>query len=792
MVNIKDFGAINDGVTLNTEAIKKAIDFAYNQGGGTVLIPAGKFLTGSIELKSNINLHIDAGAQVLFVNDKNEYPMVTSRWEGATRPVHAACVYGKDLENISITGQGKLDGQGEYWWKMRQEDREYPRPKLISFDNCKNVLIDGVKLVDAPFWTINPICCENVTVNNVSILNPPDSPNTDGINPESCNNVHISNCHIDVGDDCIAIKAGTEDADKMIPCTNITITNCTMVHGHGGVVIGSEMSGGVRNVVISNCIFEGTDRGIRLKSRRGRGGYVEDIRVNNVIMRDVFSPFIMNLYYFCGPRGKEKYVWDKNPYPVTNETPSFRRIHFSNITATEVRASAGFIYGLPEMFVEDVSFDNIQILMADNAQPEVPAMLAGAKAVQGKGFYVRNARNILFNKVSIQNHTGKGFNVKDSENVEVISCSEENKYLNKWSEKMAISVMKRPLTNPNKWAYEHGVILKGIKEVWEQTGDKKYFDYIKEVMDRFIEEDGSIKYYDRSLFNIDYINNGKLLFMLFEETGEEKYKKAAFLLKSQLEDHPRTSEGVFWHKQIYPYQIWLDGLYMGSPFYAEFVQKFGKPEEFDDITKQFIISFKHLKDEQTGLIHHAWDEKMVQFWCDPQTGLSENYWARSIGWYAMAIVDVLDYLPEDHKDRDALITILKETIEGVMKFQDKETGVWYQVIDQGNRTGNYLEASASVMMVYAMAKGVRKGYLNSKLLPEVNKAYKGVIEQFVTVTKEDLVNLNKNCSVAGLGPDNSRHRDGSFEYYISEPIVVNDGKGVGAFILASCEVEKLN
>ncbi len=791
MINIKDFGAVADGTTLNTEAIKKAIEAASKQGGGSVLVPAGRFLTGSIALESNINLHLEAGALLLFTTDKSEYPMVISRWEGATRSVHAACIYGADLTNISITGKGTLDGQGKVWWDGRAADREYPRPKLVSFDRCTDVLIDGIKLINSPFWTINPICCENVTVNNVSILNPPNSPNTDGINPESCNNVHISNCHIDVGDDCIAIKAGTEDADEMIPCTNITITNCTMVHGHGGVVIGSEMSGDVRNVVISNCIFEGTDRGIRFKSRRGRGGVVEDIRINNVIMKDVISPFIMNLFYFCGPRGEEKYVWDKNPYPITDETPSFRRIHFSDITATEVRASAGFIYGLPEMFVEDISFDNVQILMSEDAKPDVPAMLAGAKAVQGKGFYIRNARNILFNRVNIQNHTGEGFNVKDSENIEIINCREEVKYINNWSEKMADSVIARPLTNPNKWAYEHGVILKGIQEVWKRTGNKKYFDYIKEVMDRFIEEDGTIKYYDGTIFNIDYVNNGKLLFMLYEETSEDKYKKAAFLLRNQLENHPRTTEGAFWHKKIYPNQIWLDGLYMGSPFYAEFVNEFGKAEEFDDITKQFMISYNHLMDAKTGLLHHAWDEKKEQFWCDPQTGLSKNYWTRSIGWYAMALVDVLDYLPIDHKDRQALITILEKTIKGLMSYQDKETAVWYQVTDQGNRTGNYLEASASTMIVYAMAKGIRKGYLSSGLIPQVKKAYKGVVTEFVTVTEAGLVNLNKNCSVAGLGPDDSRHRDGSFEYYISEPIVVNDGKGVGAFILASAEIEKL-
>lgn len=421
--NVKDFGAVPNGEILCTKAFNDAINAASEAGGGTVYVPAGRYLTGSIFLKNNITLYIEAGAVLLFSNNANDYSVVKSRWEGASREVYSSCIYGDSLENIAITGRGTLDGQGQYWWKIfREKKNEYPRPKLISLHGCKNIVIEGVRLINSPSWTINPICCKNITVDKITIKNPADSPNTDGINPESCKNVHISNCHVDVGDDCITIKSGTEDAEAKVPCENITITNCTMVHGHGGVVIGSEMSGDIRNVVISNCVFEGTDRGIRLKSRRGRGGVVEDIRVNNIIMKKVICPFIMNLYYFCGPRGDEKYVWDKNPYPITEETPAFRRIHFSNITAREISAAAGFLYGLAEQPLEDISFDNISIAMAEDAEPGMPAMMAGLEPMKQKGFFGCNLKDVYFNNVIVRNHEGSAFQIENSTNVEFNRC----------------------------------------------------------------------------------------------------------------------------------------------------------------------------------------------------------------------------------------------------------------------------------------------------------------------------------------------------------------------------------
>lgn len=238
--------------------------------------------------------------------------------------------------------------------------------------------------------------------------------------------MRISNCHIDVGDDCIAIKAGTEDTVERVACENITITNCTMVHGHGGVVLGSEMSGDIRNVTINNCVFQDTDRGIRLKSRRGRGGVIEDIRVDNIVMEGVICPFILNLYYFCGPKGKDKYVWDKNPYPVTVDTPMFRRIHFANITARNVHASAGFIYGLVEQYVSELTFNHIDISLAENAIPGKPAMMAGIEDMNNRGFYVGFAKDVLFNRITIENHDGPAFYLENCEDIEVIYCKSKN------------------------------------------------------------------------------------------------------------------------------------------------------------------------------------------------------------------------------------------------------------------------------------------------------------------------------------------------------------------------------
>lgn len=421
LFNVRDYGAAGNGQTLDTQAIQAAIDACERQGGGTVFFPSGKYVSGSIFLRSHITLQLDAGAMLWGSEAPADYPIIDSRWEGIEQPTHAPLIAGCDLTNIAVIGRGIIDGRGAPWWQCFQAGTlDYPRPRLISFVNCKNVLIENITAVNSPSWTIHPIRCANVTVNQVTIINPADSPNTDGINPDSCSDVRISNCYVSVGDDCITIKSGSEaeDPDKRVPCTNVAITNCIMAHGHGGVVIGSETSGGVRNVAISNCVFIGTDRGIRLKSRRGRGGVVEDVRITNIVMTDVLCPFTMNLYYACGVRGNAE-VSDKRPHPITDGTPRFRRIHLSHVTAREVKYAAAFLYGLAEMPVEDISLSDISISMSPNAEAGNPEMADDMELMQRTGFFVCNARGLRLHHVEVTGQLGPALQLMNSADVEI-------------------------------------------------------------------------------------------------------------------------------------------------------------------------------------------------------------------------------------------------------------------------------------------------------------------------------------------------------------------------------------
>ena len=267
----------------------------------------------------------------------------------------------------------------------------------------------------------------------------------------------------------------------------------------------------------------------------------------------------------------------------------------------------------------------------------------------------------------------------------------------------------------------------------------------------------------------------------------KKYLKAVKLLKDQLAYQPRTKEGGYWHKKKYPYQMWLDGLYMAEPFSASFAQRFNYPESFDDIANQFIISERHTRDASTGLLYHGWDESKKEKWANAVTGCSANFWGRAMGWYAMALVDVLDYFPEGQEKRDSLIQIFKRLATAIRKVQDIHTGLWWQVLDKPGLKGNYQEASASSMFVYALAKGVRNGYLDQSFLLTARKGFRGIQQHFITVDSTGHTCLNKICQVAGLG--GTPYRDGSYEYYIHEPIVTNDPKGLGACILAANEIE---
>ena len=346
---------------------------------------------------------------------------------------------------------------------------------------------------------------------------------------------------------------------------------------------------------------------------------------------------------------------------------------------------------------------------------------------------------------------------------------------------------KKETGYPSRWTYDHGLVLKGIERVYTATNDKQYFEFIQRSMDHFVSDDGSIRTYKIDEYNIDNILPGRNLLFLYKTTGAEKYRKAAALLREQLKTHPRTSEGGFWHKKIYPSQMWLDGLYMGEPFYAEYAKTFNDDAAFDDIAKQFILMERHARDDKTGLLYHGWDESKQQRWANPTSGRSPNFWGRAMGWYAMALVDTLDYFPAKHPQRAELIAILNRLARAVAKYQDPRSGLWYQVLDKGGAKGNYLESSAACMFVYALAKGVRNGYLNASYLKVSTDGYRGIQREFVKYDTDGHFNLAGTVSVAGLG--GNPYRDGSYEYYLSEKVVTNDPKGVGAFLLAATEME---
>lgn len=340
---------------------------------------------------------------------------------------------------------------------------------------------------------------------------------------------------------------------------------------------------------------------------------------------------------------------------------------------------------------------------------------------------------------------------------------------------------------PVKWAYDQGVVLEGIDALWRRTANNDYFKYMQKSMDFFVTKDGEINRYKAADYNIDNVKNGRILLTLYKVTGQAKYFKAATLLWNQLQQQPRTQEGGFWHKKIYPNQMWLDGLYMGQPFYAEYAALINDQKAFDDIANQFIWMEKNARDAKTGLLYHGWDESKKEKWANPSTGRSPNFWGRAMGWYGMALVDVLDNFPASHPKRGALLAILNRFAVAVQKVQAPKTGLWYDILDQPKGKGNYHEASASSMLVYTLAKAVRKGYLPTNYAAVAKKGYKGIETTFMEPAGDGKVNLKGTVSVSGLG--GKPYRDGSYAYYLSEKVITNDPKGVGAFLLAANEME---
>lgn len=371
-----------------------------------------------------------------------------------------------------------------------------------------------------------------------------------------------------------------------------------------------------------------------------------------------------------------------------------------------------------------------------------------------------------------------------------------------WSARMADSQMKRldgrlawnPTGHGGKWDYSAGLFTLSLLKLNERIPCPACVAFATNAIGSFISPDGSIQDYAPGEYQLDAVNPGKTVIALYQLTGAKRYAKAAALLEAQLTVQPRTPDGGFWHKQRYTNQMWLDGLYMATPFYAEYTRVFGGPSaNYDDVARQFALVKKHLYDRKSGLYYHGWDAKRIQAWANPVTGASSNFWGRAVGWYAMALVDTLDYLPTNHPARQQIIGQMKDLSKALVKYQDKGSGVWWQVMDKGDMKDNYPEATASTMFVYALAKAVNDGKLSNGYIPAIVKGYQGILNEFIRTNGTAGISLVQCCQVAGLGFASARGkpRDGSFAYYVSEPVVENDMKGTGPFILAGIEVQKL-
>jgi len=381
----------------------------------------------------------------------------------------------------------------------------------------------------------------------------------------------------------------------------------------------------------------------------------------------------------------------------------------------------------------------------------------------------------------------------------VISCGNgKNRGLESplWSVRMAESEMIRnpslwmaDFVTEKKWNYTQGLMGLAFLRLNDATGDSRYYDYAKGYADSLIDSDGVIYNYKMSNYNIDQINPGKMMFLLYDRTRDPRYEKVIHTLREQIDSQPRIAAGGFWHKRIYPDQMWLDGLYMGAPFYAEHALRYNRPGDFSDVVNQFLIVAASTYDPATGLYRHAFDASRKMAWADSLTGQAPHAWGRAMGWFSMAIVDVLDFLPADQTGRDQMIDILNRMVKKLAEIQDPATGGWYQVLDRSGDDGNYIETSCTAMFAYSIFKGVRMGYLDTEYLATAEKAYRGLLDNFIVTGPDGLVSMKNICGVAGLGGD--PYRDGSYEYYIGEVIRDNDPKGVGPFIMASLEYEMI-
>ena len=807
---ITSFGAKTTATAAqNQKAINKVISLVSKKGGGKVIIPKGTWNTGAIELKSHVNLVLEEGATLHFAFEPKLYPLVRTSWEGLACWNYSPCIYAYKATDIAITGKGTIDGGGNndtFWqWngnprfgykegvtkesqklgsrskllKMAEDgvpfdERKFGmgyglRPQLVNMVHCERILIKDVKMINSPFWVIHPLLSKNITVDGVYVWN--EGPNGDGCDPEACENVLIQNCVFHTGDDCIAIKSGRNNDGRLWnqPSKNIIIRNCKMEDGHGGVVIGSEISGGCENVYAENCVMDSPhlERILRIKTNNCRGGQVQNINMRNVVVGQCKEAVVkINLDY------ERKEICYRGFEPIVNN------VNVENVTCQKSD------YGV--LIIGRDSLENVYDINIKNCKFD--GVVKEPVKITGK------TRNVKFDNLII--------------NGSLVLNKEDQPYKN-YSEWLTYSEMKRvphsyllDFSSKPKWSYVMGIEMEGMLDTYEhyKEGNNAILDYLKEYPAKMIDEKGNITGYKYEDFNLDNVRTAKFILRmhnLFPTKGTEKALKTLF---KQLQNQPRTKEGVYWHKAIYANQVWLDGIFMGLPFYCNYAVQTIKPKKaekyLNDAVDQMVKTDYRTYDEKTQLWKHAWDETHQQFWANKEDGKSQHCWARALGWYVMAMTECLDAMPENYARRQEVIDLLNKAMKSVVKYQDKKTGVWYDVLDVKSDK-NYLESTASSMFAYVLLKGYRKGYLSEEYLKAGVKAYNGILKQFIKVNADKTISLTRCCAVSGLGPGPGPYvkkpnykRDGSFEYYMSEPIRDNDAKGVGPFIWASLEMEQ--
>jgi len=430
-LNVRDFGAKGDGLSDDTEAIQTAIYACPDHG--RVQIPAGTYLIHPLFLKSHLTIELEQKAVLFGNNDRSLYPvlpaktqkadgsmMEVSTWEGESQPTFASLITGIEVHDVSIIGEGLIDENaqnGDWWAHPRDSFGGAYRPKGIFLAHCEHIVLQGITVKNTPSWNLHPYLCQDISILDVKLINPKDSPNTDGCNPESCSGVMIIGVDFSVGDDCIAIKSGKYErgSNPKKPCEKITIRNCHMAYGHGAIVLGSECSGGIRDLEISQCYFEKTDRGLRIKTRRGRGNtaVIDGVTFENIYMNEVLTPLVMNMFYYCDDDGKTEYVWSKNPLPLDDRTPYLGHFTFKNMTCENVHVAAGFFYGLPEQPIASITLENITFSYAKHALPGIPAMMSFLEPMEKAGLIFKNVRNVVLNHASVQGASGEAVTLEN-------------------------------------------------------------------------------------------------------------------------------------------------------------------------------------------------------------------------------------------------------------------------------------------------------------------------------------------------------------------------------------------